>query len=220
MAKVNEVTKSKLLIVEGTQDLIFFTTWISLLNRSDQIQVMQMEGKSNLPAQLKGLAKQSAFIRGEVQTLVVVRDADQFPDGAFQSVCGALEKAGLAKPRQPYAFAEGAHPRTAVMIIPASDQPGAIEELVIQTIQDDPILPDVREFIQQAVDKLPQPDPNVHPKYKHFGPPQHRHGKAQVHAFLATFDQPDRNLGVAARAGVWNFNHPALGEIQRMLEEM
>jgi len=220
MGKTNTITKAKLLVVEGDQDDLFFGAWISAMNLGDNIQVIQMEGKDNLPTQLTALVKQERFVRGEVLTLVIVRDADLYPDRAFQSVCSALRNAGLNTPRQPYEFIENNNLRIAVLIILSFTQPGALEELVIQTIQDDPILPDVLGLIRQAVIKLPQPSQGLQPRYKHFGPPDHRLGKAHVHAFLATFDEPGRNLGVAARAGVWDFNHPALDPIRAILEEM
>ena len=45
--------------------------------------------------------------------------------------------------------------------------------------------------------KLPQPNSGIQPKYKHFAPAPHRRGKARLHAFLATYDRPDRDAGIA-----------------------
>lgn len=155
---------------------------------------------------------------------MIVRDADQFPNRAFASVCSALSTAfrgwRFETPQSPFEFKLNENIRVAVVIVPAANRPGAIEELLLDTVNDDPVIPDVSYLIDQAIARLPQPNPNLQPLHKHFAPPPHRVGKARLHAFLATFDRPDRDAGIAAQAGVWDFNHPALQPLRQILEQM
>ena len=210
MGKENEISASKLLIVEGNHERDFFTSWFEVLGITD-IQVMPIGGKTLLQANLAPLVKQSAF--RQVTCLVVVRDADDDPQGAFQSVHDTLTNCGLDARQHAWEFTWTGTPRTAIVLMPQLDQPGALEELLMQTVQNDPMAAEAGQFIQTAVYKLPPGGPRK-------PPPAHKQGKARVHAFLATFDEPDKDQGKAAKAGVWNFNHPALQPLLAILRQM
>ena len=208
--KPNRVRKAKLLIVEGNHERDFFEAWLKHLERDD-IQVMPIGGKTLLRESLRVLVKQADFKM--VKSLVVVRDADDDPKGAFQSVADALVNAGLRAPRSSFCFVENVTPQTAVLILPGQSTQGALEEFLLKTVVNDPVAPKVDEFIESAVVTLSKGGVRK-------PPPPHRRGKAKVHAFLATFEHPDRDLGKAAKEGVWDFNHASLHPIEEILTGM
>lgn len=210
MDKQNEIQKTKLLLVEGNHERDVFEAWFKTLKRND-IQVMPIAGKTRLRANLQSLVKQSAF--PDVASLVVVRDADDNPAAAFASVRDALVSARLTPPQQPWLLTKEPAPRTGVVIVPASDRQGALEELLLATVTDDPLADPAHAFIENAVEALTQPGHRQ-------PPPPHRRGKAVIHAFLATFEEPDRDQGKAALAGVWRFDHAALKALATLLEAM
>jgi len=211
--KGNKIQKTKLLIVEGNHEDDFFEAWLKHLGKTD-VQPMPIGGKTLLGDNLKVLKSQSAF--RQVETLVIVRDGDDNPAGAFTSVCGSLTGAGLAAPAIPWMLPPGgaASPRIGVLILPDGSLDGALEELLIPTVSTDPLYPHAEALVAQAVSTLPI---DTHPRNP---PPKHRLGKARVHAFLSTFEEPDKDQGKAALAGVWDFNHASLAPLGAILAAM
>lgn len=210
MDKKNEIQKTKLLLVEGNHERDVFEAWLKDLKRND-IQIMPIAGKTRLRENLQSLVKQSAY--PTVMNLVVVRDADDNPVAAFVSVQDALMNAGLTAPKQPWLLTEGVIPRTGIVIVPDSDRQGALEELLLATVADDPLATPAHVFIESAVATLTQ---SGHRQ----PPPAHRRSKAEIHAFLATHNEPDRDPGKAALAGVWRFDHESLKALAELLAAM
>ena len=84
---------------------------------------------------------------------------------------------------------------------------------MLETVWADPTVALVTSFMENAVTVLRAST--------HREPPAtHRLGKAKVHAFLATFTEPDRDLGKAALAGVWQYEHQALRDLLKVLQKM
>lgn len=214
-----EIKMIKLLVVEGNHERDFFKAWLGLLRITD-IQVMPIGGKTNLSANLQALVRQQRF--REVVSLVIVRDADDDPGSAFRSVCSALQAVAIAPlPAASWAWHTLANPRNTavqmkacVLVLPDASSNGALEELLMQTVAGDPMYGDAVGLISGAVAKLSQPTSPRQP------PPAHRHGKARAHAFLSTFEAPDKDQGKAAASGVWDFAHPALNPLEQMLRAM
>jgi hypothetical protein len=210
MDKQNEIRKTKLLLVEGNHERDVFGAWLKAL-KLDDIQVMPIAGKTRLRDNLRLLVNQSAF--PDVVSLVVVRDADDNPAAAFVSVRDALTNAGLTPPKQAWLLTDETTPHTGIVIVPRADRQGALEELLLATVADDPLAAPVRAFIESAVETLTQSGHRL-------PPPSHRRGKAEIHAFLATCEEPDRDPGKAALAGVWRFDHEALQALAGLLAAM
>lgn len=210
MDKENTIYKTKLLLVEGNHDKDFFQAWLQKLG-IDEIQVMQYEGKTKLNNYFVPLVKQSAF--PSVTSLVVVRDADDNPNGAFQSVSHTLAKNGLPIPPAAWILRQDKKPKTGIVLMPRPNATGALEELLMETVQSDPLAEKAHKYIQNAVETL-----NANNTRK--PPPVHRCGKAKTHAYLATFEEPDKDPGKAAWAGYWDFSHPALEPLLQILRQM
>lgn len=127
LTKNNIIQKSKLLIVEGNHERDFFPAWLKWIGLDD-IQVMPIGGKTKLPASLSALVKQRMFLDGEVVSMVIVRDADDNPAAAFQAVKDAVQSASLPTPSQAMLLTTTS-PKTGLVIVPAADRRGALEEL-------------------------------------------------------------------------------------------
>ena len=218
-----EIRKSKILIVEGNHERDFFETWLKKLNRDD-IQVMPIGGKTNLKPNFKLIVDRSNF--GDVESILITRDADGSYENAFQSVCDVLQDKRVTDslknkskeiilriPESAWTFTKDTTPRICVAILPGVNKVGALEELLIQTIDNDPMSEKSHNFIEDALVTLDDSG------YRS-PPPLHRVGKAKIHAFLATFEEPDKDQGKAALAGVWKFGHKALDPLRSILEEL
>jgi hypothetical protein len=206
----NKIVQQKLLIVEGSHERDFFQAWFARLNILD-VQVQILGGKTLLKQNLLSLQKDSDF--PSVTSLVIVRDADENPIGAFQSVISAIHSAVMPEPNAPWQFTDTGMPRICVVVLPTESEAGALEELLLRSVEADPISVKAVTYIDDAVAALTAG--GVRPP-----PPLHRLGKARVYAYLATFEYPDRDQGKAAGSGVWKFDHPALERLKSILLAM
>lgn len=213
--KENTIQKTKLLIVEGNHERDFFCAWFLHSGITD-IQVLPIGGKTRLKGALPPLVKQD-FFTTSVVSLVIVRDADDDPTAAFQSVCSDLSAVAdpmtLPIPPMVEQFVTQNELKVAVIITPCNGRCGALEELLMETAAADPLSAAATTYIDEAVALLNE-------THTRPAPPIHKHGKAKIHAFLATFEEPDKDPGKAALAGAWDFDHPALAPIRTILEQM
>lgn len=108
-----KIERPRLLVVEGKEDELFFEALVEHLSLRD-FQIYSAGGKERLRNNLIALAKTPGF--SEVVSLGVVRDADENPNAAFQSVRDALKAAGLPTPKRPSQHV-GEKPRVAVLIL-------------------------------------------------------------------------------------------------------
>ncbi|MBU4201309.1 MAG: hypothetical protein L6455_10655 [Kiritimatiellae bacterium] len=214
----NTIQKQKLLIVEGNHEDDFFEAWFKQLGITD-IQCMPIGGKTKFGDNIQALVRQAQF--RSVNTVVVVRDGDDNPAGAFQSVCNSLQSAGLAQPTGAWNWCTATNPtntsqqlRLCALILPDGQSHGALEELLMQTVASDVMFNDATGLVTTAVTKLSVPASTRKP------PPPHRHGKAKAHAFLSTFEEPDKDQGKAAGKGWWDFNHAVLAPLRAILQAM
>ncbi|MCI0464129.1 MAG: hypothetical protein L0Z62_44920 [Gemmataceae bacterium] len=85
------ISKPKLLLGEGVDEVRFFAAWLAQLGVSD-VQVMDYAGKANLAARRWPSRRRAS------PPLSRSRDADLNAAGTFASVCSSLSGAGLATP--------------------------------------------------------------------------------------------------------------------------
>ncbi|MCX6053913.1 MAG: hypothetical protein NTZ74_03175 [Chloroflexi bacterium] len=103
--------------------------------------------------------------------------------------------------------------KVAAVITPCNGRNGALEELLLETAAADQLSPIAATYIDGAVARLNE-------NHARPAPPMHKQGKAKIHAFFATFEEPDKDPGKAALAGVWDFDHQALDPIRSILFQM
>ena len=187
-----QITKSKILIVEGRDDSNFFEAYFKKHLSVSDIQILPIGGKTLLPDSLEVLVMDSNFI-SYVQVMAIIRDADNDAKSAFQSVCSALKKSKLPVPNRPLQ-AVGGNPVVNVMIIPPDSSSGMLEDLCLRSVSSDPALPCVDSYFSCL---LTLPNYSI-PKNM---------SKAKVHAFLSSRIEPDKRLGEAALASYWPFDN-------------
>ena len=82
--KLTEFTNSKLLIVEGQDEINFFDALLEKYLGITDYHIHCVDGKDNFEKQLPLIPNMSGF--ENVKWLVVIRDADENPNGAFISI--------------------------------------------------------------------------------------------------------------------------------------
>lgn len=197
-----EIKHPKLLIVEGKEDELFFSAFCHHLGLND-IQVLSIGGKTQLPSNLKALKGVTGFSR--VTALGIIRDSDEDANAAFQSVCSALQHAGLPKPPKPMT-PSSERPRVSVMILPDNQSPGALEDICLKAIAGTPAMRCVDEFFCCL--------------QRHHLPPSKNLSKAKVLAYLTSLPEPDKRLGESVQSGYWNWDHPAFSDLKDFLRSL
>lgn len=196
-----DIQHPHLLIVEGEEDKRFFEALIEYMKLTD-VQVLAYCGKTNLRKFLRALVASSGFLK--LISLGVVRDADENPQAAFQSVCDALKYVGLPTPHKPLEIA-GKKPAVTVIILPEPDSPGSLEDLCLKAVADHPAMTCVDKFFECLKKRgLCLPD-NM--------------SKAKVQAFLASKHRPLR-LGEAAEAGYWPLDHQVFQPVKDIIARL
>ncbi|MEA3345448.1 MAG: DUF3226 domain-containing protein [Chloroflexota bacterium] len=196
---LKSIAEPKVLIVEGEDDRRLFSELIAHLHLSE-IEVRAIGGKTKFRSNVKALTITSGF--DKVSSVGVIRDADEDPTAAFQSVCDALQDTGLPRPEEPLQPV-GDSPQVLVMLLPDGETPGMLEDLCLQSVKEDPATRCVDEYFECLQDQL-----NVLPRNL---------SKARLHAFLASRERPDLRLGEAAQRGYWLWDHPVFEQSKRFL---
>lgn len=186
-----------LVAVEGDEDVSFFSAFRDYVGLKD-VQVMQYGGKGNFRSWISTLTKVDGF--HAVQSLGLVRDANQNASSAFQSVCDALTAAGLTAPVNPLQVA-GSNPQIVVLIVPHGSSSGMLEDLCLESVTSDPAMECVDQFLSCVHTKI--------------GSLPHNPAKAKIHAFLATRPEPDKRLGEAAKARYWPWTSQAFDSVRQ-----
>jgi len=201
MAEIpKEISKSRVIIVEGKEDELFFDALINHLSLSD-IQVLPIGGKRELRKYLEALIRVSGF--DKIRSLGIARDANSDPRAALQNVKDALRFLGLPVPERTL-IPFGDKPKVVIMIFPDENTPGMLEDLCLQAVMQDPAMFCVDQYFQCLEQKgvtLPS-----------------KISKAKVQVFLGSRSEPGKLLGVAAQAGYWPFNVEAFAQVKTFLQ--
>ena len=191
------------LLVEGNDQRNFFEALkrhISLEN----IQIQNFGGVGELTSFLETLAASDEF-KDRVQSLGIIRDAEESAGSAFQSIQSSLRNAGLSEPIRPRERA-GESPTVSVLILPDDTRPGMLETLLCETFADTSMDECVDAFLDCAR-ALPGADIR-------------RPDKSRAHAYISTYPEPQSSVGVAAQKGYWDLDHSALADVRHFLESL
>lgn len=201
---MQEITKPKLLIGEGKEEVYFFNALLKHLG-IDDVQVENYEGKKKLVSYVKAIPVRPNF--HVLQSVAVVRDADDNPERAFQSVSDALKIGGMNPPSGHSQFSVGC-PKVGVFIMPDGQRTGMLEDLCMHSVEGDPATPCVEEYLT-CILRVRQIQ--ILPALK---------SKAWVHAWLASKEQPDKRLGEAAAAGYWPWDDKVFSKLTEFLRSL
>lgn len=178
-----------LLMVEGVDEYHFFRF---LLTRDD-VQIHVYEGKDQLRLELRTLSQVEGFDR--VGKIAIVRDADNDPRAAVQSVLGQWANAfntvapGVGSDEW---FSDDAGRQWCVWMMPAPDEHGDLEELLWRAVG----VSAHRDCVERLMECLDACDPI----------PFTSRTKARLYTWFSTQHDPLKELHAALRAGRNLFN--------------
>jgi len=166
---------------------------------------MDFGGIKELTNFLKLLANDESY--DDVETIVVARDAETNAKAAIDSIQNSMKQADMPIPEKPFEYTQDSSLKTAFMIFPGPESPsGRLEDLCLLTVEKDPLLECVDDYLECAKAK---------------GEQHTRIHKNKLHAFLAgKKDYAGLPIGLASRKKAWNFEHPSLEPFKKIIQEM
>ncbi len=199
------VESDRLLLVEGLDEVNLFNALISrCMGDGPQIQIIEAGGIGKFPSSLQAI-RTGAKTGAGLKSVGVVRDADNGPQAAFQSVCGQLRNADFDPPDSHGTFSSGT-PSVGVFIVPSDTEAGAIETLCRRSVEGSDTGRCAEEFLHclQQRDALQSTIRD----------------KSFAHAYLASTLDPVARVGEGAFKGVWDFDSPAFKPIRNFISSL
>ncbi|MDE0020112.1 MAG: hypothetical protein OXT69_01835 [Candidatus Poribacteria bacterium] len=204
-----EVVAPTQILVEGKDDLSFFDEFIKhALDEEirNNIQIHSYGGNTELEEYLLSLEMAQGPIA--IQSVGIVRDADENEASAFQSLRDALESTDLnwPIPDEVNVPAQGT-PSVTTIILPGGGRPGALETLLCDTLTDE---------LTFCVDEYFKCAERWTESARLQNIAQRDKGRARV--YIAAQKRPHLSLGFSFKDKYWDFEHPAFGIVRRFLE--
>ncbi len=213
MPRPEPIEKEKLILAEGKDAYHFFCHACNFYRQVKNVQVMNFGGNDELPNFLSDLTNMDKF--DEVNTIVISRDAETNADAAIMSIQDAIKhannknSANIPIPQESFKYTntQKFSMKVAFMIFPGPKlKKGTLEHLCLSTVQNDPIMKCVDDYLECAKGKGEQL-PRIH--------------KNRLHCFLAgKSDSAGKPIGLAFKAKVWPPDHLVLKPFKKIIQEM
>lgn len=202
------LTKSKLLLVEGKDEEKFFTAFCKYKEIND-IEIIELGGKSGFKSSFPAVLN----FRGieNVTAIGFVQDADNSKDAAVTSLCALLHNNGIPKPTGHGQFSQKDGRSYGIFIMPGNRDSGMLENLVLDSVDGHPAKIESEKYIDQLKITL---EGNADYKFPKNEP------KARLFAFLAGLEKYKPSIGIASESKVFNFDSPHFDDINSFLNQM
>lgn len=198
------VQSDRLLIVEGTDDENIL---VACLNRwsIEGFQVMPVGGKTYIKSGLENTLASARVEHIEISAIGIMRDADDDPSGAFDSVTSALGQVKLPAPPSSGSIALGP-PLVGVYIFPDCSAEGAIEQLCWRSVIDTDAGKCTSGFVEclERVGAFEAKDRD----------------KSLANAYISSKEEPWVPVGIGALKDYWPLDHSAFSDVKRFLSEL
>ena len=208
-----KIKKKHLLLCEGADAMYFFIYMLSSPNFcedkrvADEIQVMDFGGINDLSNFLHLLKLSEGF--SEVESILIVSDAENNAEGAINSIKKSLESRGYVVPKEPAIWCDG-FPRVAFVLLPTLNKKccsGALEDLCCSLVKEKNrknVFEEIDDFLKTM---------NVNRGYTY-----PRIFKNRLHTYLSIKDEfVSFKIGEAARANAFDWKSEELNDFKKLL---
>ncbi len=192
---------NKLIAVEGKDEVNFFNCLLKYMG-FDNYAVREVGGTRQFNDQFPALVRSSDF--SDVDTIIVIRDADNSAENAFKSIKNVLIGENLEPPKEMNGFSNSI-PKIGVFIMPGDSEKGMLEDLCLSTVKDHPVMEFIDIFVNFVL-TLEEPPRNI--------------AKSKAQVFLAAMPNIVCRVGLGAEKGYWNFNSEALLPLKSFLNHL
>lgn len=162
------------------------------------IQIQNFGGVREFRFALNVLISATNF--DSVQSIGIIRDAEQNASAAFYSIRDSLKAANIDTPLQVGQITTG-KPQTGIYLLPdLNAASGMLEDLCLNILDTDAALACVEQYFQCLNSQNISPPKNF--------------AKAKMMAFLASRPELKQRVGYAINQNYWNWNHPCLDPLK------
>jgi len=201
-----ELKRNKVILVEGI-DAYFFCIWALEAYKVEDVQVIDFGGNEQLN---EFLVLFKNFLPGSenVEKLLILRDAETDAKAAQDKVKSDLRHSGYHVPPVPFTFS-GNGPQLAYGLFPGIEDAnglinGTLEDLCLETLEQEPLLPHIDSLISFLKE-----EGQINLRHPH---------KTRLHSYFSLEDRfVGMKLGEAAKANAFNWNHPAMSNLNKVL---
>lgn len=213
MTNNRHITSSKMLLVEGIEDLHLFSELMKYMeeneegcdNLSSSVQLWNYDGGDNLKHNLTAI-KLSKEYNTILKMIAITSDAEEDAARKFQSITTHLRTQGYTCPSGQLVATES-NPSIVMLIIPSTGQ-GMIEDICLEAVKDDPAIKCVDGYFNCLKTTLPENGLDCPSNMS----------KAKLQAFLASRKKPNLRLGTAAKKSCFSFDDPAFNELKELIK--
>ena len=203
-----KIWAERLLLVEGKDEVNLFDKALDMLQYKERVQVIDVGSKhKNFTRKLRTIQEASRAEGLKLETIGVVRDADDSAISSFASVRDGVVNVGLRPPSRHGEFSDG-EPSVGIFIVPDGEKGGAIETLCRRSLGRAASVGCVEAYIRCL-------------RAEHAFSSRNE-DKSFVHAYLAAMEDPMVRVGEAAQGGAWDFEAAAfeelIGFVRRLVE--
>lgn len=196
-----------LIIVEGRDDGEFYEKMCQLAGVADKIEIRSV-GDNSGTAFLRAI-RFLKEVGSHLQTIAIIRDAEDNPAGSWESARDCLNRALLPSPTQSGILSsEQDGRRTAALIVPIG-KPGSVETICWASLDPHPLTACVEDFLACSWANDPGSKSTT----------QALMDKARIRALLAVGPSsprpldPEKRFIHAIREDFWDWNHEAFAPI-------
>jgi hypothetical protein len=191
----------KLVLCEGEDDKKVISG-LCEANSIDGLEVQPYKGRDNLRAFVRALTKRPDFVRGEIESVGIVQDADQDGRAAWERVRDAVEAAFgvvLVEPAKPV----GERPRIAGFVLARQGEDrGVLEDLCLTAVSQQAGYFCLEDYFRCLTEKTGK---------------QTFHPKAKFRAWMASQSDYDLRTGLAAEQGYVPYTNAAFDALRDFL---
>lgn len=201
MTAATQIKSPTQLLVEGNDQRNFFEAFLGHLSPEAAVHIHNYGGGDELRGFLKTLPDAPGF--EAVQSIGIVRDAETSAISTFRSIQSSLENANLPIPIRVGQRASG-NPAVTVLVLQGEGDEGMLETLLCKTFANTPLDRCIDAFFECARtmsnSSVMRPD------------------KARARVYLTTKPESHVSVGVAAKKGYWDLDHPAFVHVGHFLK--
>lgn len=212
MLALKKIEKKHLILCEGPDAVGFLNEYLHSQSAEwhSAIQVANFGGNQELRKSLELLRITDGF--ADLRSLLVIRDAETDAQAAMDQIRSALEKYSFAVPEMQGEWKDGT-PRICFLLFPALGREikdGTLEDLCMSILAE--------SEVDKIIDRMTYFLDTLHRDgLRNFS---HLH-KTKLHTYFSVTNKfVTKNIGLAAKAGAFNWLHPNLEPLKGCLEKM
>lgn len=196
----------KIMIVEGEDETSFFRTFCNK-KQLPEFEYISVGGKSKIKSRLALLINDPDS--DEIETIIVVQDADASHANTLQSLKATFRNAGLPVPDDHLTFANDTEKglKVGCYVMPGDGSEGMLEDLLLQSVSDSPVKEEAENYIGKLLEIA---DTGAIEAPKNLP-------KAKLHAYLSGLKKHQKNIGLATAASCFNLDSAALEPLRAFL---